>query len=171
MQMYAQENICGIYKSNVAQIGFFVEELVLKNDSTFNYYKGGDMFHQYGKGTFRINNGRLTIQFTKDDYGDLDSLISVGKITSWALDSISNHLLKQKEPDINQLDFLDNLEIVDWSDIKVDSMVFAIKNQKLFIVNENGKISRKAQAISKRKRYFFWGSTYMKKRKYFLLKQ
>ena len=169
--MFAQESVCGTYKNNVAQLGFFGEELILKSDSTFKYYKGGDMFHQYGKGTFRIQNGRLTIQFTKVDYGDIDSLISAGKITSWALDSISNQLLKQKEPDINQLDFLDNLEILDWSDIKVDSMVFEFKNQKLFIVNEKGKIIGKAYAISKRKKYFFWGNTYMKKRKYYLTKQ
>ncbi len=169
--IFAQDEICGTYRNNVAQIGFFGETLTLNNDSTFKYSFSGDLIHREGKGTYKIKNKRITIHFIKKDYSNLDSLISIGKITSLALDSIMKPLLEQKEPDIDLLDSLSNLEQVDWFDVQEDSMVFIIKNKKLLSTNKNGKITRRVQAFSKRKKYFLWGEPYMKKRKYYLTKQ
>jgi len=169
--IFSQSKIVGTYFNNVAINGFFGEELTLNGDSTFNYYTGGDMSHQYGSGKYLIKKNIIVLHFNKVDYGNIDSLISKGKITYRAFDSIGNKILEKKNPKLNQFDKLLNLEILDINDILVDTMSFIIRGEKLLCIGNNGRIIRKVPALSKRRKYFIWGEPYMKKRKYYLKKE
>jgi len=91
--LYCQKKIAGVYKSNFAIKGAFVEELSLACDSTFEFTRYGDAAHRYVKGkwgfidnhvfliadtaaggvngffwqTFFVDNGRL-LAFSPEDY-------------------------------------------------------------------------------------------------------
>ena len=181
---FSQENIFGLYNNNVASGGFFGEELKLNEDSTFNYYSGGDLIHTYGKGNFVIRGKQLTLLFHRNNYGNIDSLIAKGKITQHAFDSLykqlSSNFNLEKPEELNnkdsrkvlfEIDKLMSLEIVDFDSIQVDSLNFLIRSKKLLCINESGKIIRRVRAYSKRRKFFFWGEKYMKNRKYYLTKR
>lgn len=53
--LLGQEKIFGEYKSNVADLGFFVTTLKLNSDFTFEYTFSGDLIFQDGSGTFEVN--------------------------------------------------------------------------------------------------------------------
>lgn len=79
LKLAGQEKLFGHYRSNVADLGFFVTEIQLNNDYTFDYKFSGDLVHQKKSGTFKlIDNQIIQLTFnkkneTKDTISDVYS--------------------------------------------------------------------------------------------------
>ncbi len=56
-----QQKITGVYRSNFALNGFFIETLSLKCDSTFEYTRRGDIQHLVIKGTWKFANSNVIL--------------------------------------------------------------------------------------------------------------
>ena len=78
----------GRYRSNFAEAGFFITEIELKPENSFNYQFSGDIGHQKLKGKYIIENNNLFLKFNrlKDEIAnntftinDSDTVVGVEK--------------------------------------------------------------------------------------------
>lgn len=61
----ANKKISGKYRSNFADLGFFITEIELKSDSTFHYEFSGDLLHTELAGKYKIKKNKLYLRFDK----------------------------------------------------------------------------------------------------------
>jgi hypothetical protein len=54
-----QNKIVGYYRSNYAQLDFFVTQIELLNDSTFKYVFSGDLFYDRVNGKYKISSDTI----------------------------------------------------------------------------------------------------------------
>ena len=135
------KNLAGSYRSNFADLGFFVTRIKLKSDSTFEYRFRGDMFSDTATGKYNIEGRKLILTYDPRpiDTSGLAYMRSIG--------------FKLDEP----------------LSLKSDAAlphVFYIGQDKLFGSYQDGKIVRKAVGYSKRKKYLLFGSHYYKRKHY-----
>ena len=136
----SMKNITGTYRSNFADLGFFVTNIKLKSDSTFEYRFRGDMISDTASGHFKVYRRKLILAYnpTPVDTSGLASLRDMG--------------IK-----------------VNVSDLRSDANrthVFYIRHHKLYGSYQDGEIVKKAFGYSKRKKYFLFGTHYYKHRNY-----
>ena len=136
-----QKNISGNYRSNFADLGFFITRIKLKQDSSFEYRFRGDMISDTATGKYKIDKRRLILTYDPRpiDTSGFAYLRTIG----FKLDNLVN--------------------------LKSDagySHIYYIRNDKLYGSLQDGKIVRKAVRYSKRKKYLFFGTHYFKHRHY-----
>ena len=61
----ANKKINGKYRSNFADLGFFITEIELKADCTFHYKFTGDLLHTELDGKYKIKKRKLYLRFDK----------------------------------------------------------------------------------------------------------
>jgi hypothetical protein len=70
---FAQQNVAGCYRSNIAELGMFETRIRLNTDSTFYYRVEGDMALRDGKGLYHLKKDTIFLVFDKNlrvpDYG------------------------------------------------------------------------------------------------------
>lgn len=135
----SKRSVIGIYRSNFAQLGFFITTLNLKTDGSFEYRFQGDLIFNQATGHYVINKGklRLTYNLTPVDTGVLRSYKKMGLRVS------------------------DSLKIENGY-----PHLFYLGNDKLFSSWQDGKIVRRASAYHKLKKYMLFGSHYYNKKCY-----
>jgi len=138
------KNLEGSYRSNFADLGFFVTRIKLKSDSTFEYRFRGDLISDTATGKYNIEGRKLILTYDPRpiDTSGLAYMRSIG--------------FKLDEP----------------LNLKSDAAlphVFYLRGNKLFHSLQDGKIVRRATKFNKRKKYLFFGSHYYK-RKWYLAK-
>jgi len=62
----AQSKLLGTYRSNFAQLGFFVSRLELKADSTFEYSWRGDLMSDNGRGCYEVVKDTVFLSYFPD---------------------------------------------------------------------------------------------------------
>ncbi len=133
--------ISGSYRSNFADLGFFVTFLKLNQDSTVGYRHSGDLIFDTAVGVYHVVDKKVFVKFQKiktDDFGP-------GNIP--VLQTKRNSTLP----------------------FEYDYQYF-IGHKKLFSTRiATGKILTRATRYSKRKKYVLFGSHYYK-RKWYLRK-
>jgi len=135
-------NIPGTYRSNFADLGFFMTNIKLKSDSSFEYRFSGDMIFDTATGRYHIKHRRLI--FTYDPRPIDTSRLANLRRMGFKLDSTLNHPK---------------------SDAGLPH-IFYIRDSKLFSSIEDGKIVKRAMTYNKTKKYLFFGSHYYKRKWY-----
>lgn len=139
------KNIEGKYKSNFADLGFFITTINLKHDKTFDYNFSGDLANQDLTGTYIIDKSFLYLKFSKEKYeieSKNDSL-SIAEILSG---NYHNYELKNEKG----IQF---------------HRKFKIGNKKLLSYRiDNGKLVKRSKKYSNNKRYILFGATSKMKR-------
>ena len=78
------KNIAGKYRSNFADLGFFMTEINLKPDRSFHYVFSGDMQHSELDGKYQIRNNRLYLRFDKlKDTTELADNVTIVDLSNW----------------------------------------------------------------------------------------
>lgn len=134
------KNISGTYRSNFADLGFFVTTMKLKSDSTFEYRFRGDMIFDIANGQYKVHGRKLILTYNPSPV-DTSSLASLRKM------SIKLNFSALRS-DANR------------------THIFYIRHKKLYSSYQDGKIVRKAFGYSKRKKYLFFGTHFYKHRNY-----
>ncbi len=133
----AQHKPLGTYRSNFADLGFFITKIDFKSDSTFTYHFSGDLLHDSSQGIFTIRKDTIFLHFVDTVTSTLlnDSLASIAeKISS------GRHMRPAK---------------------------YLFRNNKLWSFHvETGKVVKNAISYHKTKRYIFFGSHYYKRERY-----
>ena len=135
------KNLEGTYRSNFADLGFFVTRIKLKFDRTFEYRFRGDLISDTATGKYKIDGRKLILVYNPRpiDTSGLAYMRTIG--------------FKLDEP----------------LNLKSDAglpHVFYIKANKLFHSLQDGKIVRRATKYNKRKKYLFFGTHYYKHKHY-----
>lgn len=137
----SKPNISGIYRSNFPTLGFFVTEIRLKSDSSFEYFFHGDMISDTATGHYKVNRRKLILAYNPVPI------------------------------DTSGFKYCRDLGLkLDVNDLKSDENlphVFYIRQNKLYSSYRENRIVRKAFGYSKRPKYFIFG-THFYKHKYFL---
>lgn len=146
------KNIPGKYKSNFAQSGFFITEIELKSDKSFEYKFTGDLVHTELKGKYTILKNNLYLRFdrTKGET-DKDAMVISRKDTVVDFEKLfnSHHYELKKENDIQY------------------HLKYKISNSKLQPYNINtDKLVRKAKKYSHKRKYIIFGPRNYEKKYY-----
>ncbi|WP_225987828.1 hypothetical protein, partial [Rufibacter sp. LB8] len=139
------KDFLGYYSSNFGVSGWFITELQLNNDSTFNYRFSGDLFIDESKGAYDFHNDTLYLMFAPKQTDEFTSSL----------------------PDSVQQKFR-GLEVPNYAASERPGRLL-YKNGKLFELNSKGKVVKRKQ--SNIRKWILWGDTNMKDRKYFLEKR
>ena len=146
----SNKNLVGTYKSNFADLGFFINTIKLKKDGTFDYNYSGDLVNQDLTGTYKVDKNKLYLKFSKEkDEIELnkDSL-SIAEILT-----ANRHNYDAK----NENGILYHRK-------------FKIGNQKLFSYRvDNEKLVKRTKKYTDKKRFILFGPTW-KMKKFYLKK-
>jgi hypothetical protein len=116
------KDISGIYRSNFAIQGFFVTEITLKQDGSFDYHFQGDAINQRAKGYYEIKERKLYLTYILPT------------------------------PDTSQYAYFRTIEWSIEEDMKRWSAsfptLFYIKHNKLFDSDKSGKIVKRERPVS-----------------------
>jgi hypothetical protein len=148
------EKFIGKYRSNFAEIGFFITKIELKKDKTFHYVFSGDLIYTELDGKYIIKNKNLYLKFNKLKGETESEIIKVnGKDTIVNFENMEKtHSYELKKE--NEIDY---------------HLKYKISNQKLFAYNVNtNKIVRNANDYFSTRKYLIFGSKYYKKKKYLM---
>lgn len=136
----AKRELVGTYRSNFAEVGFFITQLHLLPDGHFTQTFSGDLIRNLSDGSYHTEGNRLILDYK-----------------SKSVDPTMVELLKAAGAD--SLNFESD---------SLQRDTFLIKHKKLLHIYE-GKTIRRAQRYNKVKRFVILGSHYYR-RKYFLRK-
>ena len=142
------QNINGKYRSNFGQLGFFVTEIELNPNKTFNYKHSGDLQYTELVGIYKVTNKKLYLRFDKlKGETDPNAIKIIGKDTIVDFEKIMNsHSYELKNE--NGIEY---------------HLKYKISKNKLLVYHiQTNKIVRKARTYSDAKKYY--------KKKYFLQK-
>lgn len=143
------KKIDGKYRSNFADLGFFITEIELKSDSTFHYEFSGDLLHTELAGKYKIKKRKLYLRFDKLK-GETEIVKINGKDTIVNFEDFGKtHSYKLKKE--NEIEY---------------HLKYKISKDKLQSYNiETGKLVRKGKKYSNNRKYIIFGPKYyMKKR-------
>ena len=142
------QNIDGKYRSNFSQLGFFVTEIELNPNKTFNYKHSGDLQHTELVGNYKVENKNLYLRFDK----------LKGETDSNAIRIVGNDTIVDFEKIMNSHSY----ELKKENGIEYHLKYKISKNKLLIYHTQTNKIVRKARTYSDTKKYY--------KKKYFLQK-
>ncbi|MCD9855849.1 hypothetical protein LUD75_14080 [Epilithonimonas sp. JDS] len=130
----SKKDVSGIYKSNFADLGFFITTIELKKDSTFEYNFAGDLVNTDLTGKYRIKDKNIYLKFTKNK-GDIESKSDSLSISEMLSGNYHNYNLK------NESGFAYHLK-------------YLIKGNRLFSYRiDNGKLVKFGKYYSDRKKW------------------
>jgi len=88
-----QNKIIGNYRSNFAELGFFVTQIELLPDSTFEYEFSGDLFYDRAKGKYKVHNDTIYFEYysEKIDTTTVTYIDSTGKVFKYKMPPMSNY--------------------------------------------------------------------------------
>jgi hypothetical protein len=139
--------LAGLYRSNFATLGFFATAVHLKADSTFTYRFAGDLLADKAQGVYQIKHDTVYLSYTPEQTeAQLFSLPDSVSAVALAISSLSHPAVHRP-------------------------VRFFYKHRKLYSLNQQGHVVKRAQGYSKRRKWGYWGDTYLKYRKYYLKKQ
>lgn len=141
-------NIAGTYRSNCADIGFFVTTVKLNSDSTFEYNFRGDLVNESGKGTYEVNNGIVDLTFIKQP---------IKRTEYWIREDSSGNI----DTVYYNIDEIFNPP-------RTEPLTYKLGNNKLWIINKYGKVVKRANCYSRTRKFLFWGDKFTTTRKYYL---
>lgn len=138
----SNRNFCGTYRSNFAQLGFFVTQIKFNADSTVKFNKAGDLMNEDLTGKFKISRNNIVyVEFDKLKYND-------------APDTLSLTELMEKPIDTNQFQ---NMHLYD---LKFENGIpyhlkYKIKHNKLLVYNiQTGKIVRRSKGSKNTAKFY-----------------
>ena len=140
----------GTYRSNCAEIGFFLTTVKINGASTFEYQFRGDLINEFGTGSYYVSGGIIELNFTKDTTQALEYM-------TW-VDSIGNL-------DTVALNFSELLHPTPTGPIR-----YKIGNNKLWVINMEGDVVKRAECINRTRRFLIRGGNHMTTRRYYLIK-
>ncbi len=113
------KSVVGVYRSNFLASGSFIEQITLKEDSSFIYNSKSHPVNRYGEGHYNLNNDRLILnyEFLPIDTSGTAYLTSLG--------------------------FPIEDDKISWK--SSFPRLFFVRNGKLFPSDINGKIVKKAR--------------------------
>ena len=82
-----KKKVVGYYLSNFAIGNFFMTQIQLNLDGTFKYEEAGDMFHDWGSGSYKIFNDTIYFEYfpgTRDTFRQV-IIDSIGKESIYKL--------------------------------------------------------------------------------------
>lgn len=150
----SNKNVVGKYRSNFAELGFFITKIELKPDSTFHYEFSGDLQHTELDGKYKVENKNLYLRFNKLKGESENKIIEInGKDTIVNFEDFgkthSYDLKKEKEIEYH--------------------LKHKISNGKLFVYNiQTNKIVRKVKKYSAKRKYILFGPKYYYKKRYLI---
>ncbi|WP_353100841.1 hypothetical protein [Myroides odoratus] len=137
----------GKYRSNKAELGFFITELNFKNESDFEYKFSGDLQRTELIGTYKIVDNNVYLKFNKEKgqiESENDSLVIVEILTG----NCHNYDLKNE----SNIDY---------------HLKYKIRGNKLFSYRiDNGKLVTKSKYYTNTKRFLLFGSKWKSKKSY-----
>ncbi|PIF34728.1 hypothetical protein CLU81_5389 [Flavobacterium sp. 9] len=137
----SNRNIYGTYRSNFAQLGFFVTAIKFNADSTVKYKMAGDLMNEELTGKFKISRNIAYIKFDKLKYDT-------------AADTLSFDELMEMPIDTNQFQNMHLYDLKNENGIPYH-LKYKIKHNKLLVYHmQTGKIVRRAKG-SKRIAKFY----------------
>lgn len=137
----SNKNIAGKYRSNFAQLGFFVTEIKLNRDSTIEFHKAGDLMNEKLSGRFKILNNNIYVKFDKLKYIEPKNTLSLEELMKLPIDTIESKNLHYYD-----LKFKRNIPY---------HLKFKIKSNKLLIYNINtNKIIRRSSNSKKKAKFY-----------------
>ena len=148
----ANKKINGKYRSNFADLGFYITAIELKADSTFHYELSGDLLQTELTGKYKIKKSKLYLRFYKLK-GEREAEII--KISG-------------KDTIVNFEDF----EKIHFYELKKENEIeyhlkYKISNDKLQSYNfQTGNLVRKGKKSSNSRRYLIFGPKYHMKKRY-----
>lgn len=138
----SNRNFYGTYKSNFAELGFFVTKIEFNADSTVKFNKAGDLMNEELTGKFKISRNNIAyIKFDKLKY-------------DYTLDTLSLNEILKKPIDTNQFQ---NMHLYD---LKLENGIsyhlkYKIKHNKLLVYNiQTGKIVRRSKGSKNTAKYY-----------------
>lgn len=141
------KNLNGKYRSNKAELGFFITEINFKNQNDFEYKFSGDLQHTELNGTYKIINDNVFLKFNTEKgqiESENDSLTVVEILTG----NYHNYDLKNES----------NIEY---------HLKYKINGKKLFSYRiDNGKLVRKSKYYTNTKKFLLFGSKWKTKGSY-----
>ena len=146
------KKVDGKYRSNFADLGFFITEIELKSDRNFHYTFSGDLIHTELDGKYIINRNKLYLRFNKLK-GETESEIVK---------------INEKDTIVNFEDFgkTHSYEIKKENEIEYH-LKYKISKDKLQSYNiVTDKLVRKGKKYSNNRKYIFFGPKYHKKKRY-----
>ncbi len=137
----------GKYRSNKAELGFFITELNFVNENDFEYKFSGDLQHTELTGTYKIVDKNVYLKFNKEK-GQLESESDGITIVEILVGNYHNYDLK-KESDIDY------------------HLKYKIKGNELFSYRiDNGKLVTKSKSYTNTKKFLLFGSKWKTTRSY-----
>jgi hypothetical protein len=149
-----KEKFIGKYRSNFAEMGFFITKVELKEDKTFHYVCSGDLMYTELDGKYIFKNKNLYLRFNKLKGETESEIIKVnGKDTIVNFENMGKtHSYELKKE--NEIEY---------------HLKYKISSQKLFSYNvKTNKIVRKANGYFSTRKYLIFGSKYYKKKNYLM---
>lgn len=133
----SNRNICGTYRSNFAQLGFFVTTIKFNADSTVKYNKAGDLMNEELTGKFKISRNIAYIKFDEPKL-DTITLNESQETPNYANLFQNNHLYDLKHE--NGIPY---------------HLKYKIKHNKLLVYHmQTGKIVRRAKGSKRIAKYY-----------------
>jgi hypothetical protein len=138
--------LAGLYRSNFATLGFFATAVQLKPDSTFTYRFAGDLLADKAQGVYQFKHDTVYLRYNPEQTEPESlSLPDSVKAVAVAFSALSHAAAPRPAR-------------------------FFYKNRRLYSVNQQGQVVKRAQGYSKRRKWGHWGDTYLKYRKHYLKK-
>jgi hypothetical protein len=138
--------LVGLYRSNFATLGFFATAVHLKTDSTFTYHFAGDLLADKAQGVYQVKHDTVYLHYTPEQMdAQLLALPDSVRAVALAISSLNHPAVPRPAR-------------------------FFYKHRKLYNVTQQGHIVKREQGYSKRRKWVYWGDTYLKYRKYYLKK-
>lgn len=147
-----KEKIDGKYRSNFAELGFFITEIELKSDSTFHYKFSGDLLHTELDGKYIIKQKKLYLRFDRLKNETQSEIVKIN----------------EKDTLINFEDFgkTHSYELKKENEIEYH-LKYKISNHRLYVYNVlTDKIVRKANGYSINRKFYLFGTKYYRKKRY-----
>jgi hypothetical protein len=137
----------GKYRSNKAELGFFVTEINFENDNVFKYKFSGDLQHTELTGTYIVKNKNAYLKFNKPK-GQIETQSDSLTVVEILNGNYHNYDLK------NESNFDYHLK-------------YRVKGNKLFSYRiDNGKLVTKSKSYSNTKMFLLFGSKWKTTRSY-----
>ncbi|OCA78874.1 hypothetical protein BBH99_07210 [Chryseobacterium contaminans] len=142
-----QKDLQGVYKTNKAELGFFVTKIDLKNNNEFNYVFSGDLQHTELSGFYKISGHDLYLKFNKNK-GEVEYVHDSMTISD-ILSGNYHHYDLKSENGINY------------------HLKYKIQGNKLFAYGiKNGQLKKKSKVYTNQSKFLFFGPRWKNKRIY-----
>ena len=142
----------GKYRSNFADLGFFITEIELKPDSTFHYAFSGDLIHTELDGKYIINKNKLYLRFNKLKGETESEIVKINK--------------KDTIVDFEDFGKTHSYELKKENEIEYH-LKYKISKDKLQSYNiVTDKLVRNGKKYSNIRKYIIFGPKYHKKKRY-----